>query len=65
MLDSGHVAFHGRRDDAVLDSWIMAARTPAVAGVWRRGRRVVTGGVHHRRPAIEARFRQALKAITG
>lgn len=65
MLDSGHVAFHGRRDDAVLDSWIMAARTPAVAGVWRRGRRVVTDGEHHAREAIEARFRQALKVITG
>lgn len=65
MLDAGHVAFHGRRGDAVLDSWIMAARGSPIAGVWRRGERVVTGGVHHGRPAIEARFRQALKAITG
>lgn len=65
MLDADHVAFHGRRGDAVLDSWIMAARGAAISGVWRRGERVVTDGVHHARAGIEARFRQALKAITG
>lgn len=65
MLDKDHVAFHGRRGDAVLDSWIMAARGGAITSVWRRGERVVTGGVHHGREAIEMRFRKALKAITG
>lgn len=65
MLDTGLSAFHGRRGDALLDTWIMATPREAIGGVWRRGERVVTAGRHHGREAMEARFRKALAAIVG
>ena len=65
MLDADLSGFHGRRGDAVLDTWVMATPPGAVGGVWRRGERVVTAGRHHGRDALEAGFRTALKVITG
>jgi formiminoglutamate deiminase len=58
-LDLSHPSLAGRSGDALLDSWIFGARG-AVDGVWRRGRQVVSGGRHHARAGIEARYRNAL-----
>ena len=62
-LGEEHIAFAGRQDDAVLDSWIFGAPRDAIASVWRRGREVVAEGRHTARPAIEARYRRALSKV--
>lgn len=62
-LDAQHPALLERRDDDLLDSWIFAAGRAAVDSVWRAGVRVVTAGRHHRRDAILARYRRALKRL--
>ncbi|MBJ7418497.1 MAG: formimidoylglutamate deiminase, partial [Niveispirillum sp.] len=51
-----------RRGDALLDGFIFAGQR-MVDGVWRRGRRVVSGGRHIVRDAVAARYRLALGTI--
>jgi formimidoylglutamate deiminase len=63
VLDPGHVAFSGRAGDAVLDSWIFGPSTGALSEVYVSGRRVVDGGRHIARPAIEARARRVLERV--
>jgi formiminoglutamate deiminase len=62
-LDRAHPAMIGRDGDALLDSWVFAGRHGAVDGVWRGGRQVVSGGRHHAREAILARYRTALGSV--
>nr|WP_150291514.1 formimidoylglutamate deiminase [Sphingobium estronivorans] len=53
-----------RRDPpahALLDGWIFARAR--IDSVWCDGRKRVSAGVHHGRPAIEARYNQLLKAL--
>ncbi|MGI9170293.1 MAG: formimidoylglutamate deiminase [Caulobacteraceae bacterium] len=59
-LDETHPSLLGRREDALLDSWIFAARGGAVRTVWRRGEKVVSGGRHVRRDAIVAAYGRSL-----
>jgi formimidoylglutamate deiminase len=53
-------AFAHRGGDALLDSWIFAGVSHAIEGVWRAGRKVVSGGKHHARDAAERGWRDAL-----
>jgi formiminoglutamate deiminase len=46
--------------DRLLDEWVFARRVAPVASVWCRGRRVVAGGRHVDRDAIDRRYRTAL-----
>lgn len=62
-LDAGHPALIGREGDAILDSFVFAARRDVIDGVWRAGRKVVSNGRHHRRDEITARYRQALEKV--
>jgi formimidoylglutamate deiminase len=62
-LDATHDSLLCRRGDALLDSWIFAARSPAIDCVWRYGRKVVSGGRHIRRDAITARYRRTLAGL--
>ena len=62
-LDPNHVALTNRAGDALLDSWIFAARAPAVDCVWRYGEKVVSGGRHRQRDEIMARYRTSLKRL--
>ena len=62
-LDSNHDALTSRTGDSLLDSWIFAARTPAIDSVWRYGRKVVTGGRHRQREEIASRYRASLKRM--
>lgn len=62
-LDRAHPAMIGRDGDALLDSWVFAGRHGAIDGVWRGGRQVVSGGRHHAREAILARYRTALGSV--
>jgi len=62
-LDTAHDALLDRQGDAVLDSWIFAARVAPIDCVWRYGRKVVSGGRHIRRDAITARYRRVLAGL--
>jgi formiminoglutamate deiminase len=62
-LSAAHPALLSRREDALLDSWIFAARGGAVDCVWRAGVKVVSGGQHHDRDAIVARYARALRRL--
>ncbi|MBS0474964.1 MAG: formimidoylglutamate deiminase, partial [Proteobacteria bacterium] len=46
-----------------LDVLIFAAGPSALDGVWRRGRQVVSGGRHHARDAIAARYGATLRRL--
>ncbi len=65
VLDGNHMAFAGRGGDAVLDSWIFGPSAGAVREVWVSGRRVVDGGQHVARSAVEARARAVLERVIG
>jgi formiminoglutamate deiminase len=62
-LDTTHDSLLSRRGDALLDSWVFAARAPVVDCVWRYGRKVVSGGRHVRRDAIAQRYRRVLARL--
>ncbi len=62
-LDAGHPAMLGRQGDALLDSWVFAARNGALHTVWRHGQCWVREGRHIQRDTITARFAQALHGL--
>jgi formiminoglutamate deiminase len=62
-LDPEHVALAGRSEDALIDGWIFAARNSPVDCVWTLGRKVVSKGRHHKREAVESRFRKRLEGL--
>lgn len=62
-LDPEHPSLDGRRGALLTDGWLFAAGRQAVDGVWRRGRRLVTGGRHADRARIAARYRLALETL--
>jgi formimidoylglutamate deiminase len=62
-LTSNHDALQSRAGDTLIDSWIFAARSPAVDCVWRYGRKVVSGGRHIARDEIAARYRSSLERL--
>lgn len=64
-LDSQHPALLNRSGDALLDSWLFAARNGALRSVWRNGRALVRDGRHVNRDAISVRYRAALARILG
>ncbi len=61
-LNPNDPAFATRGGDAILDSWIFAARAP-VDCVWRNGRKLVENGRHIHAEAIAARYRATLARI--
>jgi formimidoylglutamate deiminase len=62
-LDGAHSCLISRREDAILDSWIFAARERAVDCVWRNGRKLVSRGAHVAREGIESRYRRTLARL--
>ena len=64
-LDTAHPSLHGRDGDALLDSWVFAARGGAVRAVWRNGRQWVRDGRHVHRDAVAARYRATLQRVLG
>ena len=62
-LDGDDVTFAGRAGDQLLDTFIFAGGDRCIDGVWRAGRKVVSGGRHHQRSAIEARYRATLERL--
>ncbi|MDB5618152.1 formimidoylglutamate deiminase [Tardiphaga sp.] len=62
-LDHDNAALAARAGDAILDSWIFAARRSAVDAVWVRGRKLVQDGRHHAGEAIAQRFHATLQRL--
>ena len=62
-LDARHVSLQSRPVEALLDALVFAAGRSAVDCVWRGGRRVVSGGRHVSRDAVEREYRAALRTI--
>jgi formiminoglutamate deiminase len=61
-LNPADPAFASRTGDAILDSWIFAARAP-IDCVWINGKKRVENGSHVLRDAIDARFRATLARL--
>jgi formimidoylglutamate deiminase len=62
-LDPRHASLAGRRGDDILDSWIFAGRGSVVDGVWRHGRKLVSGGRHVDHDRIVACYRDMLEQL--
>lgn len=62
-LAADHPALIGRKGDALLGGWIFAARTGVVDCVWRRGRKVVSGGRHMAAEETGASYARTLKRL--
>jgi formiminoglutamate deiminase len=60
-LDSEHPNLAGRSGDALVDGLVFAGG--GIDTVWRHGRRLVSGGRHHAREAIAARYVGVLKVL--
>jgi formimidoylglutamate deiminase len=63
VLDTSHLALEGRQGDELLDGWIFAAPDIPVRDLWSAGRRLVTGGRHKARDAVEARYRRVMQGL--
>jgi formimidoylglutamate deiminase len=62
-LDGDDLALAGLDGDMALDGWIIAGDDRAVRDVWSAGRRLVTGGRHYAREAVEARYRAVIARL--
>jgi formiminoglutamate deiminase len=62
-LNTEDITFAGRGGDQLLDTFIFAGGDRCIDGVWRAGRKVVSGGRHHARVTIEARYRATLERL--
>ncbi len=62
-LNPAHPALHGRKGDQLLDNWIFAARRNCIDTVWKRGRKVVSGGQHFDSAAVTARYLKVVDRI--
>ncbi len=62
-LNVAHPALHGRNGDQLLDNWIFAARNSCIDTVWKRGRKVVSGGRHLNNADITARYLSVVSRI--
>jgi formiminoglutamate deiminase len=60
-LDSSDSTYAGRNGDSLLDSWIFAGGS--IDCVWRRGKRVVTGGQHCKRDIIRERASRVIDML--
>ena len=60
-LDREHPNLVGRGGDTLIDSLVFAGG--GIDTVWRHGRQLVSGGRHHAREAIAARYAETLKAL--
>jgi formimidoylglutamate deiminase len=63
-LDLDHPALIEAPADELVPRWLFAARAPAVDGVWRRGRKVVSGGRHLARDGIVRAYRETLARLS-
>jgi formimidoylglutamate deiminase len=62
-LNLEHPSLYGRTGDQLLDSWIFAANSDCIDGVWRHGRKLVSNGRHIAAEPIKTRYKEVLKRI--
>lgn len=62
-LTRDHPLIVARDGDALIDSLVFGGARGLIDCVWRGGAKRVSGGLHHRRDAIEERYRAALRAL--
>jgi formimidoylglutamate deiminase len=62
-LDGNALALAGLDGDMALDGWVFAGDGQVVCDVWSAGRRLVSGGRHFAREAVEARYRAVLARL--
>jgi formimidoylglutamate deiminase len=62
-LDAHHPALIARAADELLDSWIFVGGRAVIDCVWRAGVRRVSGGRHHAREAVAARYAAVLQRL--
>jgi formiminoglutamate deiminase len=62
-LDENNAALAAREGDAILDSFVFAARRSPVVAVWVRGQRLVSDGRHHAHEAVATRYRATLQRL--
>jgi formimidoylglutamate deiminase len=62
-LDTTHPSLAGRHGDSVLDGWIFATGSDAVACVWAGGNKVVEGGRHRLRRKARESFNRAVQRL--
>jgi formimidoylglutamate deiminase len=58
-----HPSLVGRGGDEILDSWVFAGDRGLIDCVWRAGVKVVSGGRHRDRDALEKRYAEALRRV--
>ncbi len=62
-LDANHPSLVGKDGDDILDSLIFGTSGLPIDCVWRRGRKVVSGGRHKAREAIVAAYSRTLQRL--
>ncbi len=62
-LDADHPSLAARGPEGLVDGLVFAAGRNGIDSVWRRAKQVVSGGRHHNRAAVVARYRQCLEAL--
>ncbi len=62
-LDANHVSLTGRQGSILLDAFVFAAGKDAIDCVWRRGEKLVSGGRHKSRNAVETGYRKVLNEL--
>ena len=62
-LDTTHPSLAGRSRDSVLDGWIFAAGSGAVASVWAGGNKVVENGRHRLRERAREAFNSTVRRL--
>jgi len=63
VLDPDHPSLYGRRDDALLDTWVFASLSGAVREVWTGGQQRVKAGRHVDFQEISAAYRRHLARV--
>jgi formimidoylglutamate deiminase len=62
-LDAGHLLLQGRRDDSLLDTWILAGDRSMIRRVWVGGELRVVEGRHVARESLQAAYRKTMRAL--
>ncbi|XVJ64414.1 MAG: formimidoylglutamate deiminase [Sphingopyxis sp.] len=63
-VDAEHPSLAGKSLSTILDGLVFAGGRGAIDTVWCRGEKRVSGGRHHARDELAARYRRVLSALT-
>lgn len=62
-LDPQHPSLTGKTGSSIIDGFVFAGGRGAIDAVWRRGKKVVSGGRHRARAQLAERYRQVLAVL--